>query len=193
MGYSFLVLISKPPFPTTQHLKKICLLWYHAHQVACALSCILYRWLKGKFWALFPSDAPQGMSKKAFTLLYRGRAHTNSTMFGLARMKLNPVLLAQNHVPAYFLMWVGFTQARSILETTMAWMVSILHYSVEFSPIIIWLLASNVHLHDTHTRGGITMAIMLFFGHVHTLKVILFCVSQWLIKKQVSHYPRIVH
>lgn len=179
MGYSFLVLISKPPFPTTQHLKKICLLWYHAHQVARALSCTLYRWLKGKFWALFPSDAPQGMSKKAFTLLYRGRAHTNSTVFGLDRMKLNPVL-AQNHVPADFLMWVGFTQARSILETTMAWMVSILHYSAEFSPIIIWLLASNVHLHDTHTRGGITMAIMFFLAmFLHWKWYYPMCHSGW--------------
>jgi len=49
--------------------------------------------MEGKFWASFPSAASQVKSKKAFTPSYWGREHTNSTMFGLFRLKLNSALL----------------------------------------------------------------------------------------------------
>ena len=60
-------------------------------------------------------------------------------------------------------------------------MVSILHYSVEFSPIIIRLLASDVqrsHMgQDNNDNDGV-------LGHILALKVKLRPVSQWLIERK---------
>lgn len=54
---------------------------------------IVYTLLEGKFWVSFLSAAPQEMCKKAFTPSYQGREHTNSTVFGLVRLKFNSSLL----------------------------------------------------------------------------------------------------
>lgn len=145
----------------------------------------LYTWLEGKFWVSFPSAAPQGMSKKAFTPLYWGRGHTNSTMFGLIRMKLNSALLPKTMSQQPALPRVSRFHSskkhprnhRGLNGFNFALFSRVQSYNY-LTPCQRCPFTQGSHTgQDNNDNDGV-------FGHILTLKVKLCPVSQWLIERK---------
>lgn len=79
---------------------------------------------------------------KLFHFALRKRPHKLQRVWcAEAEMESSPS--SQSHVPAAS---PSSFPSRSVPETTVAWMASVLHFSVELTPVIICLLASHVHL-----------------------------------------------
>lgn len=143
---------------------------------------IIYTWLEGKIWVSFSSAAPQEMSKKAFTPSYWGREHTNSTMFGLVRPKLNSAFLPKTmlqhvtwfpHVSRFHSSKKHPRNHRGLNGFNSALFNGIQSYNY-LTPRQRCPLTQRSHMgRDNDDNDG-------FFGHILTLKVKLCPMSQWL-------------